>query len=114
MAQSEPEADADRTFAVLHQFAGDIVDRRDVVRVHGVAQAKSICEERGSHQQRLIPEDQHSPDPGRQIANDQHRVNADQRAPEAARPVTANELLNEGHAVHRCASPPPLWPGPAA
>ena len=48
---------ADRPLAVLHQLAGRVVDRRDVVRVDRVAQAEGVGEEGGREQDRVAGRD---------------------------------------------------------
>ena len=42
VADREPETNADRAFALLHQLAGDVVDGGNVVRIYGVAQAETV------------------------------------------------------------------------
>jgi len=50
VTEGEKESDGDRPLALLHQFAGDIVDRRDVIRIDGVPQAKAIGDDPRSQQ----------------------------------------------------------------
>ena len=61
--RAEPEADADRALALLHQLAGDVVDGGDVVGVHRVAQAEAVGQQRGAEQHRLVAEGQQRPGP---------------------------------------------------
>ena len=42
VAQGEPEADRQRALALVHQLAGGVVDRRDVVGVEGVPHAQGV------------------------------------------------------------------------
>jgi len=42
MPQGKPGAHCNRSLALLHQFAGDIVDGCDVIGIHGVAQAEAV------------------------------------------------------------------------
>ena len=35
---------ADRPLAFLHQLSGDVVDGRDVVRIHGVAEPERVSQ----------------------------------------------------------------------
>ena len=46
VAERKEEADADRTLALLHQLARDVVDRGDMVGVHRVAQAECVGQQR--------------------------------------------------------------------
>ena len=54
MTEREKEPDGDRSFPFLHKLAYDIVDRRDVIGVDGMAQAESVGQERGRKQRRAI------------------------------------------------------------
>jgi hypothetical protein len=45
-----------RPLAFLHKFSGDVVDGRDVVRIHGVAEPERVGQKGGSQLQRIIPE----------------------------------------------------------
>ena len=51
----EEEADAHRFVAALQQLAGRVVDRRDVVGVEGMAQAKRIGEAAEAEEGGVIP-----------------------------------------------------------
>ena len=46
VTEREEEADADWTLALLHQLAGDVVDRGDMIGVDRVAQAERIGQQR--------------------------------------------------------------------
>ena len=48
MAEGKKETDADGPFALLHQFARHIVNRRDVIGIHGMTEAKRVGQERRS------------------------------------------------------------------
>ena len=63
---------------LLHQLAHDIVDRRDVVGVEGVAQPEHIGEEGGAEQDGFAAEFGKSPGPGGEIAEQQKCVDGDQ------------------------------------
>ena len=54
VAEREKESDADRPLALLHQLAGRIVDRGDMVGVDGVAQAERVGEERRAEEDRIV------------------------------------------------------------
>jgi hypothetical protein len=46
MAYRKEKPDSYRPLALLHQFACDIVDRSDVVRIDRMAQSKTVSDER--------------------------------------------------------------------
>ena len=46
MPEREEQPDADRPLSVLHQLPRDVVDRTDVVGIHGVAQTERVGEQR--------------------------------------------------------------------
>ena len=52
-----------RSLAFLHKFSGDVVDGRDVVRIHGVAEPERVSQKGGPQLQRIIPESNESPSP---------------------------------------------------
>src|ERR671918_1467424 len=56
VAEREEETDRDRPLALLHQLPRDIVDRRDVVGVEGMAEAEAIGEEPSAAQDRRVME----------------------------------------------------------
>ncbi len=80
VAERKEEADADRTLALLHELAGDVVDRRDMVGVDRVAQAERIGQQRRAEQDRPSPEDDERPEPDENIAGDQDGVDGEQTA----------------------------------
>ena len=65
VAHGEEEAHGHRALALLHQLAGDVVDGRDVVGVHGVPQTEAVGQQRGAEQHRLMAKDQERPGPHR-------------------------------------------------
>lgn len=71
MADREPQADRDGPLAILHQLAGDIVDRRDVIGVDRVAQPQAIGEKRGAQHQAVARKDAKGPAPDGDIDDDQ-------------------------------------------
>jgi len=46
MAEREVEAHRHRSAALLHEFAGDVVDGGDVIGIDGVARAETVGEQR--------------------------------------------------------------------
>ena len=80
MAEREEKADGDGTFALLHQLARHVVDRRDVVGIDRVAQPERVGQECGADQHRIIVKRDQRPQPGQYIGDDQHGINADDLA----------------------------------
>ena len=76
MAQRKHEPDRDRAFALLHQFAGDIVDGGDVVGVHRMPQAETIGEQGGAEQQGIMTKRNQRPKPGGRVEQQQDAVDA--------------------------------------
>ena len=76
MTEREEQADRDRPLALLHQLARDVVDRRDVVGVHRVAQAERVGEESGADQHRIIAERHQRPNPRQHVRDDQNAIEA--------------------------------------
>ena len=48
MTDREKETDGDRPFVLLHQLAGHIVDRGDMIGIDRMAQAETIGEDGGA------------------------------------------------------------------
>ena len=80
VAERKEEADPDRALALLHQFAGDVVDRGDVIGVDRMAQAERVGEQRRTEQDRLAAQGDERPKPDEKIAADQNGVDGDQPA----------------------------------
>ena len=74
MADREPQPDCDRTLAVLHQLAGDVIDRRDMVGIDGMAQPERVGQRCRSEQQRIVAEAEIGPQPDRDIHQYQKRA----------------------------------------
>src|ERR1051326_8733032 len=71
MAERKIEPDGCRALAALQQLARDIVDCRDMVGIHRMAQAEAVGEQRGSQQNGVIVEGGDRPRPARNIGGDQ-------------------------------------------
>ena len=76
MAEREEQPDADRTLALLHQLARDVVDRGDMIGVDRVAQAERIGEQGRAQQHRLTAQGHQRPEPDKNIAADQGGIDA--------------------------------------
>ena len=85
VAQGEEQTHAHRTLPVLHQLAGGIVDRGDVVRVHRVAQAERVGEERCGQQDRIRRRGDQHDCPRAHVERDQECVEADETPPKLGR-----------------------------
>ena len=81
MAKREKQADSDRAAAFLHQFAGHIVDGRDVIGVEGVPQAKTVGERGRAEQNRVVVEGGNRPQPCSGVEYEQEDVDRDDFAP---------------------------------
>src|SRR5271154_1560505 len=100
MSQREHEANRNRTLALLHKLAGYVVDGRDVIGVNGVPQAKTVGEQRCSHEERVMAERNASPQPRTQIEHQQDGVKADDSAAEIVGSVVEQHLQSRGsHSV---------------
>ena len=77
MAEGEKEADGEGLLALLHQFADDIVDRRDVVGVDRVTEAEHVGEKGGAQEHRVPGEHRPGAEPGDDVGGDEHRVESD-------------------------------------
>ena len=71
MPQREPRANGKRPLPLLHHFAGHVVDRRDMVGVHRVAQTITPGQQAGGHQRAAAAERRKRPAPGQQIGGNQ-------------------------------------------
>jgi hypothetical protein len=74
MPEREEKTDADRAFPLMHQLAGGVVDRRDMIGVDCMAQPKAIRQERGPKQHRVAAKCSNRPKPGAEISGNQNRI----------------------------------------
>ena len=70
VAERKEEADRERTPALLHQLARDVVDCRNVIGIDRVAQPKAVSKEGSAQKHRIILERQPRPRPGGDIGDD--------------------------------------------
>ncbi len=80
MAEREIEPERDRPLALLHQLAGGVVDRGDVVGIDRVAQPEAVGQQAGGEQDRMVVERDQRPGPGGDVGGDQHDVDGDDLA----------------------------------
>ena len=83
VAEREPEARRQRPLAALHQLARDVVDRRDVVGIDGVAQPETVGQERRAEQHRPVGERDQRRAPRRDIPRRERGVERDEFFPVA-------------------------------
>ena len=75
----------DRLFALLHQLARHVVNRRDVVGVHRMTQAERVGQERRAQQNRMIMKGDQRPNPSPGVDADEQRIHGDNPALQARR-----------------------------
>src|SRR5208282_5069037 len=63
--------------SILHEFASNIVDRRNVVGIDGMPKTKGVCQEGRAEENRFIVERKNCPYPGTYVSGGQKAVNAD-------------------------------------
>ena len=69
--------------AFLHQFAGHVVDRRDVIRVESVPEAKTIGERSRAEEDRIIVEGGNRPQPRGGVEDEQEGIDRNHSASDA-------------------------------
>jgi hypothetical protein len=74
MPQREEEPDRNRPLPRLHQLACHIVDRRDVIGINRMTETERIGQQRGSEQNRIVPERDQRPEPGQAIGGQQDGI----------------------------------------
>ena len=104
MTERKEEADANRALALLHELAGDVVDRRDMVGVDRVPQAERIGEQRRSEQDRSIAQGDERPEPDENVAADQDGVDGDQPAAQIGAAFIQNFRDIRRHGTLACCS----------
>ncbi len=85
VAEREEEAHRDRPLAVLHQLAGRVVDRRDVVGVDRVAEAEGVGQEGRRKQDRIGRRGRQGQAPGDQVEDQQEAVDREDPVAQGAR-----------------------------
>ena len=76
MAERKHKPNRNRPLSLLHQLAGHIVDRGDVVGVHRMPQAEAVGEQGRAEQQRIMAKRKHRPKPCRRVEQQQDAVDA--------------------------------------
>ena len=80
MAEGKKETDGDRPFALLHQLARHVVNRRDVIGIHRMTKAKRVGQERRAQQNRMVMKGNQRPDPRPGIDTNEQRIQGDNPA----------------------------------
>ena len=111
VAEREEKSHRDRTPALLHQLAGDVVDRRDVVGIEGVPQPEAIGKEGRAKQKRILMECRDRPQPDADIGRHQERVEAGELAARAFRRVVENVRKHACAPSRSIQSLPRTWSG---
>src|ERR1700740_2807840 len=93
MAEREHESNGDGTAASLHHFASDVINCRDVVRVHCMSEPHAIREESRSQQNAGSSKTHDCPNPGTVIKQQQETINSEDSTAEA----TAILVEQAGH-----------------
>jgi hypothetical protein len=68
------KSDADGPFAFLHQLARHVVNRRDMIRIHGVTQTKRVSQKRRAEQNWMIMKSDQRPNPRAEVDADEQRI----------------------------------------
>ncbi len=97
MAYGEKETDGNGALAILHQFAGDIVDGGDVIGIDRMAQAEPIGQQRCAEQHGMIMERYQRPGPGADIQRGQKRVDTDDLAAHRRGAIIEDMLQKRNH-----------------
>jgi hypothetical protein len=75
MTERKEKPDTHRSLAFLHQFAGNIVNRSDVIGVYCMPQAKRVREKSCPKQEWFVVKSEHGPHPSADIYYAQQCVN---------------------------------------
>jgi len=77
MTQGEEQAHRHGSFSFLHQFAGHVVDGRDMIGIEGVSKTEAVSEHGRSQKNREIMKSNECPGPCGNICGKEQSVNAD-------------------------------------
>ncbi len=100
MAEREKETDRYRPLFLLHQFAGHIVDRGDMICIDGVAQPKSVRKESRSQERRFIVKSQKREDPRTYVDNRKQNAHAERALLKTIWRVVDHGLGHAGLSLH--------------
>jgi len=99
VAKGKEEPDSNRPLALLHQFACDVVDRGDVVRIDRMSQPKAVGNKRRCQQQGVAVKRREGPNPGEQVRGDQDHVERDHFGANMVGCVIENRARREGGSI---------------
>lgn len=108
MTHGEEEADADGPLALLHQLAGYVVDRGDVVGIDGVPKTEAAGEPSRVQKDRMMPKYDQRPGPDGEIGDDQEAIDADQWQTKALRSFVEDRFQKVGIVYSSPGSPRPV------
>jgi hypothetical protein len=84
VSKRKHESDCDGLLIFLHQLASHIIDGRDVIRIYGMPQAKTISEKCRAEQHRIMAKGNYGPEPGSYVEGQQDAINTQDSSSDAA------------------------------
>ena len=99
MPQGKHEPHGNRPFAFLHQLAGHIIDRGNMVSIHRMTKSKTVGKKRGAQQHREMAQGKNGPQPGRSVEDQQDAVDAEHLASGVAGCVAEQRPQDRSHAI---------------
>ena len=97
VAEREKQSDPDRTPVFLHEFAGHVVDRRDMIGVKRMPEAETIDERGGAEQNGIVVEGGDRPQPCGGVEDQQKNVDRDNFAPDIPTAVVEEVGYSNDH-----------------
>src|SRR5258707_15419054 len=99
VAKRKQEADRHWPFALLHQLPGHIIDRRDMVGIHGMPKPKAVGKKGSAYQRGIVTERNKGPQPRRQIEDKQYDIDSANLPARVAGYIIEQCLNNASHAL---------------
>src|SRR5271163_4920331 len=88
MAEGKEKAHRKRTFTFLHELPSNIVDRCNVIGIHGVPKTKCVSQKSGPKEKWFIMEREKRPDPSPKVKATQKAINSNHPVSELLRSHT--------------------------
>src|SRR5208337_5017840 len=88
MAEGKEKAHRKRMFTFLHELASHIVDRRNVISIHGVPKTECVSQKSGPKENWFIMEREKRPDPSPKVKATQKAINSNHPVSELWRSYT--------------------------
>src|SRR5260370_4660435 len=98
VTEREDKADRHRALPFLHLLPGHIIDRRDMVGIHGMPKPKAVGKKGSAHQSGIVTERNNRPHPREQIEDKQYGVDSANLPASAAGDVVEPYLNSAWHA----------------